>query len=185
MTNLDKVLNSRDITLQSKLHSVKAMVFPVVKYKCESWTIKKAEHQRIDAFKLMLEKTLESSLESMEIKPVNPKGNQTWIFIGRTEAEAPILWPPDKKSRLIGKDHDAGKDWEQLVKGKEAWHAAIHGVTKSLIWLSDWTTTKQLTRQSSYWCDLSEFHIISRTSVLVTIQYKLRKCIACLIILLL
>ena len=77
MTNLDKVLNSRDITLQSKLHSVKAMVFPVVKYKCESWTIKKAEHQRIDAFKLMLEKTLESSLESMEIKPVNPKGNQT------------------------------------------------------------------------------------------------------------
>ena len=77
MTNLDKVLKSRDITLQSKLHPVKAMVFPVVKYRCESWTIKKAEHQRIDAFKLTLEKTLESSLESMEIKPVNPKGNQT------------------------------------------------------------------------------------------------------------
>jgi len=77
MTNLDRVLKMRDITLQSKLHPVKAMVFPVVKYRYESWTIKKAEHQRIDAFKVMLEKTLESSFESMEIKPVSPKGNQT------------------------------------------------------------------------------------------------------------
>ena len=132
---------------------------------------------------VVLEKTLERSLDSMEIKPVSPKGNQTWIFIGRTEAEAPILWPPDEKSWLIGKEHDAGKDWEQIVKDKEAWHVAIHGIAESLIWLSDWTTTKQLTRQSSYWCDLSEFHIISRISVLFTIQYKLRKYIVYLIIL--
>ena len=68
---------------------------------------------------MVLEKTLDSSLDSKEIKPANPKGNQPWIFIGRTdaEAEAPILWPPDVKSRLIGKDLDAGKDWRQEEKG--------------------------------------------------------------------
>ena len=82
-----------------------------------SWAIKKAEHQRIDAFDavVVLEKTLESPLDCKEIKPVNPKGNQSWIFIGRTDAEAetPILWPPDGKNWLIGKDPDAGKDWRQ------------------------------------------------------------------------
>ena len=93
------------------------MAFPVVMYGCESWTIKKVEHQRTDAFKLVLEKTLESSLDCKEIKPVNPKGNQSWTFIGRTDAEAPILWPPDAKSWLIGKDADAGKDWRQEEKG--------------------------------------------------------------------
>ena len=77
MTNLDSILKSRDITLPTKVHLVKAMVFPVVMYGCESWTIKKAEHQRIDAFELfLLEKTLESSLDSKEIQPVNPKGSQ-------------------------------------------------------------------------------------------------------------
>ena len=77
---------------------------------CESWTIKKAECQRIDAFKLWYWRRL---LDSKDIKPVNPKRNQSWIFIGRTdaEAEAPVLWPPDAKSWLIGKDPDAGKDW--------------------------------------------------------------------------
>ena len=87
-------------------------------YGCESWTIKKAERQRTDAFD-GAEKTLENPLDSKEIKPVNPKGNQTWIFIGRTdpEAEAPILWPPDAKSWLTEKDPDAGKDWEQEEKG--------------------------------------------------------------------
>ena len=74
--NLDNVLKSRDITLLTKVHLVKAMVFPVVMYGCESWTIKKAERQRTDAFKLWLEKTLENSLDCKEIKPVNPKGNQ-------------------------------------------------------------------------------------------------------------
>ena len=98
MTNLDSILKSRDITLQTKICIVKAMVFPVVMYGCESWTIKKAEHQRIDSFEMVLEKTLESPLDSKEIRPVNPKGNQPCIFIGGTDAEAPILWPPDAKS---------------------------------------------------------------------------------------
>ena len=77
MTNLDSILKSRDITLPTKVHLVKAVFFPVVMYNCESWTIKKAEHQRINAFKIVvLEKTLESPLDSKEIQPVNPKGNQ-------------------------------------------------------------------------------------------------------------
>ena len=97
MTNLDSILKSRYITLPTKVHLVKAMVFPIVTCWCESWTIKKAEHQRI--WTVVLEKTLESPLDCEEIKPVNPKGNQSWIFIGRTDAEAetPILWPPDVK----------------------------------------------------------------------------------------
>ena len=77
MTNFDSILKSRDITLQTKVCIVKAMVFPVVMYGCESWTIKKAEHQRIDSFEMVLEKTLESPLDSKEIRPVNPKRNQT------------------------------------------------------------------------------------------------------------
>ena len=76
MTNLDSFLGNRDITLPTKVHIVKAMVFPVIMYGCESWTVKKAEHQRIDSFKLMLEMTPESSLDSKEIKPVKFKGNQ-------------------------------------------------------------------------------------------------------------
>ena len=114
MTNLDSILKSRDITLSTKIHLVKAMVFPVVMYGCESWTIKKAEHWRTDAFELWrsskktlweswertLEKTLESPLDCKKIQPVLPKGDQSWVFIGRTdvEAETPILWPPDAKS---------------------------------------------------------------------------------------
>ena len=84
-------------------------------YGCESWTIKKAECWRIDAFELWCWRRLFSHLNSKEIQPVNPKGNQPWIFIGRTDAEVetPILWPPDVKSRLIWKDPDAGKDWRQ------------------------------------------------------------------------
>ena len=99
MTNLDSILKSRDITLPTKVHLVKGMVFPVVMYGCESWTIKKVECRRIDAFEL-LEKTLESPLDCKEIQPVNPKGGQSWVFIGRTdvESETPVLWPPDAKS---------------------------------------------------------------------------------------
>ena len=77
MTNLDSILKSRDVTLPTNVHLVKAMVFPVVMYGCESWTIKKAEHRRIDAFELVLEKTVESPLDCREIKPVNPQGNQS------------------------------------------------------------------------------------------------------------
>ena len=133
--NLGTVLKSRDVTLPTKVHLAKAMFFPVVMYGCESCTIKKTktEHWRIDAFEL-LEKTLESPLDCKEIQPVLPKGNQSWIFIVRTdaEAEAPILWPPNGKNGLIGKDPDAGKDWRQEEKGMTedemvGWHHRLDG----------------------------------------------------------
>ena len=100
MTNLDSIFKSRDITLPTKVRLVKAIVFPAVMYGCESWTVKKAEHRRIDAFELwLLEKTLESPLDCKEIQPVHPK-DQSWVFIGRTDAEAetPVLWPLHVKS---------------------------------------------------------------------------------------
>ena len=93
MTNLDNIVKSTDITLPTKVHLVKAMVFPVVMYGCESWTIKKAECQRMDAFELWCRRRLESPLEYKEFQPVHPKGDQSWVFIGGTdvEAETPIL----------------------------------------------------------------------------------------------
>ena len=159
MTNLDSILKSRDITLPTTFCLVKAVVFPVVMYGYDSWTIKKAECRKIDAFELWCWRTLESPLDSKEIKPVIPKGNQPWIFIGRTDAEAPILWPPDTKSWLIGKDPDAAKKmkaggkggWQRIkwldgstnsigmslsklwivVKDRKTWCAAVHWITKS------------------------------------------------------
>ena len=100
MTNLGSMFKSRDITLPTKVHLVKAMVFPVVIYGCESGSVKKAECQRIDAFELCCWKTPESPLDCKEIQPVHPKGDQSWMFVGRTDAEAetPILWPPHVKS---------------------------------------------------------------------------------------
>ena len=134
MTNLDRILKSRDITLPTKVHLVKAIVFPLVTYGCESWTIKKAECRRTDAFELWCWRRLETPLDCKEIQPVHPKGNQSWMFIGRTdvEAETPILWPPDLKGWLIGKDPDAGKDWRQEEKGMTedemvGWHHRCDG----------------------------------------------------------
>ena len=100
MTNLDSIFKNRDITLPTKVCLVKAMLFPVVMYGCESWTVKKAEHQRIDALTVVLEKTLESPLDCKEIQPVHSKGYQSLVFFGRTDAKAetPILWPPHAKS---------------------------------------------------------------------------------------
>ena len=118
MTKLDNTLNSRDITLPTKVHIVKTIwFFLVVMYGCESWTIKKAECWKIDAFELWCWiKTLESPLD-YKIQPVNPKENQFWIFIGRADAEALILWPLNAKSWLTGKDPNADKDWRQKEKG--------------------------------------------------------------------
>ena len=119
MTNLDSILKSRDITLPTKICLVKAMVFLVVIYGCEldyegSWVPKNWCFSIV-----MLHKTLESPLACKEIQPGHPKGNQSWIFIGRvnTEVEASIIWPPDAKNQLLGKDPDAGKDWGQEEKG--------------------------------------------------------------------
>ena len=101
MTNLDSILKSRGITLPTLVRLVKAMVFPVVTYGCESWTVKKAEHRRIDAFEVwVLEKTLESPLDCKEIQPVHSEGDQPWDFFGRNDAKAdtPVLWPPHAKS---------------------------------------------------------------------------------------
>ena len=136
MTYLDSILKNRDITLPTKFHLVKAMVFPVVMCECESWFPSKnlSFHKESWApnnwcfWTVVSEKTLEYPLDC-NIKPVNPKGNQSWIFIGRTDAEveAPKLWPPDAKSWLIWKDPDAGKDWRHEEKGTtedkmDGWH---------------------------------------------------------------
>ena len=121
-------------SLPTKVYLVKAMFFPVIMYGCENWTIKKAERRRTDVFELWCWRRLLSLLDCKEIKPVHPKGNQSWIFIGRTdaEAEAPILWPPDAKNWLIWKDPNAGKDWgqeEKVATGDEmiGWHHQLNG----------------------------------------------------------
>ena len=166
MTNLDSILKSRDITLLTKVHLVKAMVFAVVMYGCESWTIMPKNWY---FWTVVLEETLDSPWDGKEIKSVNPKGNQSRIYIERTDAEAetPILRPPDAKSWLIRKDLDAGKGWGQEEKGVTedelvGWHHRLHGHEckqtlgdsegqgslvccspwdhKSPTWLRDWTT---------------------------------------------
>ena len=169
MTNLDSVLKSRDITFPTKVCLVKAMVFPVVMYGCESWDYKESWAPKNWCFwTVMLAKTLESPLDCKEIQPVHPKEDQSWGFIGGTdvEAETPVLWPSHVKSWLIGKDSDAGRDLGQEEKGTTedemfGWHHRLNGrefeqapgvgdgqgglecwgsgVAKSQTRLSDWT----------------------------------------------
>ena len=115
MINLNSILKSRDITLPAKVHLVKARW---VMYGCESWDYKESWELKNWCFwTVVLEKTLESPLDCKEIQPVHPKGDQSWILTGRTDAEIPILWPPDVKNWLIGTDPDSGKDWRWEEKG--------------------------------------------------------------------
>ena len=134
MTNLDSIFKSRYVTLPTKVHLVKAMVFPVVMYGCETWTVKKAEGWRIDAFELWCWRTLESPLNCKEIQSVHSEGDQSWDFFGRNDAkaEARVLWPPHAKSWFMGKDLDAGRDWGQGEKGTTkdemaGWHHQLNG----------------------------------------------------------
>ena len=119
MTNLECVFKSRNITLSTKVRLVKAMVFAVVMYGCESWTIRKAECRRIDILICGVREDSFEFLGQQNVKPVNTKGNQPWIFTGRTDDEGKSrkLWSPDSKTQYFGKDLDAGKDWEQDEKG--------------------------------------------------------------------
>ena len=182
MTNLDSIFKSRDITLPTKVRLVKAMVFPVVMYGCESWDCEEGWAPKNWCFwTVVLEKTLESPLDSEEIQPVYPKGNQSWVFIGRTddEAETPILWPPDvrtdsfEKTQMLGKIecgrrrgqqrmrwldgvtdsmHMSLSKFRELVMNREAWRSAVHGFSKSQTWLN-WTELN--------WADLDMVIVIT------------------------
>ena len=126
MTNLDSILKNKDITLPTKGRLVKAMVFPVVRYGCESWSIKKDERWKIDAFELWYWKRL------LTVPWTVRRFNQSILKEISPEAETPILWPPDAKNWLIWKDPDAGKDWRQEEKGTTedemvGWHHRLNG----------------------------------------------------------
>jgi len=140
MTNLDSIFKSRDITLPTKIRLVKAMVFPVVMYGCESWTVKKAECQRIEAFELWCWRRLLRVPWSATRSNQSILKDQSWVFIGGTDAKAetPILWPPHAKSWLIGKDPDAGRDWGAGGEGDDRWDGWMASSTR---WMWVWVNS--------------------------------------------
>ena len=171
--NKNKKIKSRDITLPTKIHLFKAMVFPVVMYGFQSWTTKKAEHWRIDAFELWFWRRLESPLDCKEIQPVHPKGDQSWVFIGRLMLNPKhqyfghLMWRVDslEKTLMLGGIEGKRRRGRQrmrwlngitgfmhmslgklleLVTDREAWRTAIHGVPKSRTRLSNWTDWTEL-----------------------------------------
>ena len=187
MTNLDSILKNRDISLPTKVHLVKAMVFPVVMYGCESWTVKKAECQRIDAFKLWCwERLLRVPWTTRRSNQSHPKGDQSWVFIGRTDAETktPILWPPHGMSWLIGKDSNAGRDWGQekgttedemagwhhwLNELEFEWTPAVGDEPGGLAFCDSWACKESDTTERLNWTNAAGYELL-----LILIQLSLR-----------
>ena len=172
MTNLDSIFKSRNVTLPTKVRLVKAMVFPVVMYGCESWTVKKAERLELSVWTVVLAKTLEGPLDCKEIQPVHSEGDQPWDFFGRNDAKAetPVLWPPHAKSWLIGKDSDPGRDWGQEEKGMTedemaGWYHGLDGHESEwtpgagdgqggLAWCNSWGCKQSDTTERLNWTEL-------------------------------
>ena len=185
--------------MSTEVRLVKAMVFPVVRYGCESWTIKKAERWRIDAWTMVLEKTLESPLDYKEIQPVHPKGDQSWVFIGRTDAEAdtPILWPPYAKRwfMMLGKiegrrrrgrqrmrwfdgitnSMDMGlSKLQELMRDREAWCAEAHGLQRvGQDWVTElnWTDTFICSQEMSIWSDQTHWKWLGCNKVVIAVTF--------------